>query len=283
MTVARVQAALQRLSAAASVSADVARERDALLEELNLLRILASMGLTIAEFTHDFSHLAETMELSVADVERHAGSPGGEFESAIAILKRQFRMMRGLTNHLGTMMARNASRDLEHIELYDFARRFAEDLAPMFNRRGRTLTVARPTDYDIFTTKMHRSEWSSILLNLLTNAIKAADRVHKPGSFLINVGKTDGHKVFLDFSDDGDGIPTENRDRVFDAFFTTSGGSPVRAPEAVQSIGTGLGLKIVADIVQAVQGEVTVVDPLPDYATTIRIVVPAGDPDEESK
>jgi Tol biopolymer transport system component len=31
--------------------------------------------------------------------------------------------------------------------------------------------------------------------------------------------------VFLEFADNGDRIPAENRVRVFDAFFTTTGGS----------------------------------------------------------
>ena len=33
---------------------------------------------------------------------------------------------------------------------------------------------------DIYTKKMHRSEWSSMLLNLLTNSIKAVKRAQRP-------------------------------------------------------------------------------------------------------
>jgi len=98
----------------------------------------------------------------------------------------------------------------------------------------------------------------------------------------IDVYKRQGF-VFLEFSDNGDGIPKANRDRVFDAFFTTTGGSLARASDASQAVGTGLGLKIVADIVQSAGGQVEVVDPPEGYATTIRITVPAGSPDADGE
>lgn len=130
---------------------------------------------------------------------------------------------------------------------------------------------------------MHRSEWSSILLNLLTNSIKAVKRAQRTGRFLIRVGSAGPGFVFLDFTDNGDGIPAENRERVFDAFFTTTGGSSGRDSDASQAIGTGLGLKIVADIAESVGGRAEVVDPPDGYVTTIRITVPAGSPDPDNE
>jgi signal transduction histidine kinase len=274
----RLSDALARLSEAMQVAAEVARERDDLLKELSLLRILASMGLTIAEFTHDFSHLAETMELSVIAIRRAAVTSPEALDSSLARLEGQFGQVRAYTAHFGNMMTSNASRELQEIDLYDFARTFREDMSAMFDRRGLELLVERPVAYDIFTTKMHPSEWSSILLNLLTNAIKATRRAQRAGKFLIRVGTAAPQKVFLEFSDNGDGIPEENRERVFDAFFTTTGGSLAGAPETAQALGTGLGLKIVADIVHSVGGEICVVNPPFNYATCIRITVPAGNP-----
>lgn len=176
------------------------------------------------------------------------------------------------------MMTSNASRQLAEIDLYDFARSFREDLAAMFSRRGVELEVRRPQDYDVRTTPMHASEWSSILLNLLTNSMKAAARAGRAGRFLILMGQGEGRRVFLDFCDNGDGIPEANREQIFDAFFTTGGGSGAREPEAVQAVGTGLGLKIVSDIVAAVSGEVTVMDPPEGYTTRFRVSVPGAQP-----
>jgi signal transduction histidine kinase len=272
-----------RVKEAARTAAEIVREHDDLLKELNLLRILASMGLTIAEFTHDFSHLAETMELSLQAIKRDAMVSAEALDATLARYEDQFRRVRGYIAHFGNMLTSNASRTLQTIDLYAFARAFREDMAVLFDRRGMELTVERPAEYDIYTTKMHPSEWSSILLNLLTNSIKAAKRAQRPGRFLIRVGTTAPGFVYLEFSDNGDGIPAENRDRVFDAFFTTTGGSRVRASDATQAIGTGLGLKIVADIVNSVGGKTEVVDPPDGYATAIRITVPAGSADTDTE
>ena len=254
------------------------RERDDLLKELNLLRILASMGLTIAEFTHDFSHLAETMEINTKAIKRAAATSTVELDAALERFESQFRLLRGYISHFGNMMTNNSSRQLQAIDLYAFARSFRDDMNALFVRRGMLLEVERPAQYEIYTTKMHPSEWSSILLNLLTNAIKATKRAQLPGKFLIRVGVNKPGTVFLDFCDNGDGIPIANRNLVFDAFFTTTGGSPARASDIAQAVGTGLGLKIVADIVNAVGGKAEVIDPPTGYSTCIRISVPAGAP-----
>jgi signal transduction histidine kinase/anti-sigma regulatory factor (Ser/Thr protein kinase) len=271
------QARLRRALDVTLASAEIARERDDLLKELALLRILASMGLTIAEFTHDFSHLAQTMELNVIAIKRAAETSPEELDASLSRFEGQFRQVRAYTAHFGNMMTNNASRDLLQIDLYDFVRKFKDDMSALLERRGFSMVIEQPVDYDIYTVRMHRSEWSSILLNLLTNSIKAAARTQRNASFLIRVGKDGTRSAFLEFSDNGDGIPIANRERVFDAFFTTTGGTAAQASDTVQAIGTGLGLKIVADIVESVGGTVAVVDPLPGYATTIRVTVPAGE------
>jgi signal transduction histidine kinase len=273
----RLIAIAEKVSQAARVSAEVARERDELVAELGMLRILASMGLTIAEFTHDFSALAETMELNLDEIAVELPGGAEAFGVSFEHFRSQFRQVRAYTAHFSAMTTRNASRELQSIDLYNFVREFQKELAVMFERRGMQFEIERPEVYDLRTVPMHRSEWSSILLNLLTNAIKASDRAGRTGQFLLRFGELPGNKVYLDFCDNGDGIPAENRKVVFDAFFTTSGGAGARASETRQALGTGLGLKIVADIASAAGGEVTVCDEVPaGYHTCIRVTVPGA-------
>ncbi len=272
----RVDGAVRRLAVATNAVVEIAQERDELLQELNLLRILASMGLTVTEFTHDFSHLAETMELNLNGLIASAGGQSPAFDQQMERFRGQFRQVRAYTSHFGSMMTSNATRELAEIDLYGFARSFEQDLAAMFSRRGLELAVERPVEYDLRTAPMHASEWSSILLNLLTNSIKAVLRTGRAGRFLIRIGRLDGNRVFLEFCDNGDGIPDANRERIFDAFFTTASGAGARASEAVQAVGTGLGLKIVADIAAAAGGDVSVAEPPEGYSTSIRVTVPGA-------
>lgn len=92
---------------------------------------------------------------------------------------------------------------------------------------------------------MHPSEWSSILFNLYTNAKKAIKRSKNKGEIDIECGKIE-NRVFLRFSDTGDGINDDIKDRIFEEFFTTSSPNTLDSLNSSNEVtGTGLGLKIV--------------------------------------
>ena len=68
--------------------------------------------------------------------------------------------------------------------------------------------------------------------------------------------------------DTGVGVPPENREDVFEPFFTTS------QPDPVLGVGTGLGLKIVRDLALAWGGDAKFVEAAEPWSTSIQIVVP---------
>jgi signal transduction histidine kinase len=131
--------------------------------------------------------------------------------------------------------------------------------------------------FDLYTCEMHPSEWPAILFNFYTNSRKAIDRaddVHE-GEIFIRVGR-EGEKVYLEFQDNGTGIPEENKGRIFDAFFTTMPPKGVDAPEEEVLQGSGLGLKIVKDMVSSYQGDVFVSEPDPEFSTCLRVELSAA-------
>jgi len=120
---------------------------------------------------------------------------------------------------------------------------------------------------------MHKSEWASILFNFYTNARKAINRASVKGKIFIECGKVH-NKVYLEFSDNGDGITLENREKIFNAFYTTSNPIGKIAKHHEEMTGTGLGLKIVRDILTSYGGTIFVKEPIKGYNTTIRIELP---------
>lgn len=83
-----------------------------------------------------------------------------------------------------------------------------------------------------------------VAINLIDNAVRYG------GTEVIVGVEADKHSVTLVVTDDGRGIPADERERVFDRFYR------VQASRSRGSGGTGLGLSIVRDIVRAHGGTV---------------------------
>ncbi len=87
---------------------------------------------------------------------------------------------------------------------------------------------------------------SQVVVNLLSNAIDAVCGCERRRVF-ISAGR-EAEKIFICVEDTGPGVPPEDSDRIFDAFFTSKGvGS-----------GLGLGLSIAYNIVHDFGGEIFV-------------------------
>jgi signal transduction histidine kinase len=108
------------------------------------------------------------------------------------------------------------------------------------------------------------------LQNLLANAAKYGAAAGKPsvGIFARAVAGAKGQEIEIRVADRGSGIPPEEQKRVFDAFF--------RGRKAVQDQihGTGLGLHLVKQIVEAHGGTVNV-ESQPEAGSTFIVRIPA--------
>ena len=91
---------------------------------------------------------------------------------------------------------------------------------------------------------------------------------------VLGVDIIDDDDTFIKFHDNGDGIPEENKNRIFNPFFSTSTPASYDAPNDEQLVGTGLGLKIVKDIITSYKGSISLVPPNSDYSTCFKITIP---------
>jgi len=109
-----------------------------------------------------------------------------------------------------------------------------------------------------------RDKIRTVLDNLLSNAIKFTP---KGGYITIRAQQTPSSFV-LEFGDTGPGIPDEESPRIFEAFFqgqTEQGG---------QVGGTGIGLSVVLECIQAHEGSVELVDSDEFSGAHFRIDIP---------
>ncbi|MBP93060.1 MAG: ATP-binding protein [Flavobacteriaceae bacterium] len=239
-----------------------------LLQEVQLLRILASLGLTIGEFVHEIKHHLRAFNLDIDFLDRNLKED--KYQKRTKRLAHNLTSFTTYTSYFDKAISENVNRELEPVALKDAVRSFYKVITPDARRSGITLVEPKFEGYDIFTIPMHKSEWVSILFNFYTNSKKAIKRAQTNGEILITAGNV-GDKVYLDFSDNGDGISIENQKLIFDEFYTTSPPSGSDESEVDSITGTGLGLKIVKDIVSGYGGEVFIIPPEEDFSTTIRI------------
>jgi len=250
-----------------------------LIDEVNMLRILAGLGLVIGEFIHEVHRFLPGFDAEISFLKNAVKDIKGVYER-VELLGTNIKSFTSYTSYFDKAISRNVIRELQPIELRDVVKDFS--IVIDNNLKRANIKFEKPVfdGYDLFTTPMHPSEWASILFNLYTNSKKAIVRKKEEGKILIYCGKDDKN-VFLEFSDNGDGIPKENEDLIFNAFFTTTSAANYSGNDAESLVGTGLGLKIVKDIVEFYGGDVFVTNSPESYNTTIRIEIPKNQKEDE--
>ncbi len=118
-----------------------------------------------------------------------------------------------------------------------------------------------------------RSKMRLILENLVSNAVKYSP---KGGTIHLRAAPQ-GEQLVLDVADNGPGIPKEEREHIFEAFYTG------RASKNTSVKGTGIGLSVVLEFVTAHGGTVQIVDgefPGAHFRITMPITAGRGDQPE---
>ena len=111
-----------------------------------------------------------------------------------------------------------------------------------------------------------RDLMSQVVSNLIINAQQALTERPLPRRIAIE-GRRDGDRVALTFADNGPGVPAEIAARIFDPYFTTK----------AAGVGTGIGLSISRNIIDAHGGELTLRD-RPEGGAAFEIRLPVAPP-----
>lgn len=264
---------LQDKSAEAQTAFKDLREE---VEEISMLRVLAALGLTIAEYSHEITQYVPSINgyLS-ALIEKHSNEKN---INLLNNLQSVFSHFTAYTSYFNATISQNISRELKPILIIDAVNKFIRIVKEDLLQKNIEYKI-ESYGYDLYTVPMHLSEWNSILFNLYTNSKKAIIRARVSGSIGIITGRENG-KIYLEFTDNGDGIPDEYKNRVFNAFFTTSSPAGFEATNDEKLMGTGLGLKIVKDIVETYKGSITLISPEDRYSTCFRVEIPAASNDQ---
>jgi signal transduction histidine kinase len=106
-----------------------------------------------------------------------------------------------------------------------------------------------------------RVQLQQVMMNLISNSIDAMKDVDGTRELAIKSRRAENEQLMVSVSDTGVGLPPQQADQIFDAFFTT------------KVHGTGMGLSISRSIVESHSGRLCAADNSPRGAS-FRLFLP---------
>ena len=236
----------------------------------HLIRVdrLAEIGRIAAGIVHEInnplaviSEIAGWTKVMVEDAKRLSKKAKKELTKSVNDIMEQTRRCRAVTHQL-LGFSRDSAPEKTDVNLDELIRQTITFLQPELKYKDVEIV------YNFETTPIHVSTdqkmLEQVLVNLVTNAIHAiTDKPDGKGRIEFQIKEGDGH-VEVAISDNGPGIKEEDREKIFNLFFTTK----------PSGIGTGLGLPICQNIMKKLGGEITFETEV-GIGTTFRILIPS--------
>ena len=226
------------------------RQRDQLVHAQKM----ESVGRLASGVAHDFNHLL-TLMLGHAARGR-ASSTLEDAHEALLDVQSAARRATAVSRRLLDFSRMEEARP----EIFDPAVAIAE-MQPMLRQSfppGCVLELKLEPSPGL--VRFDRAQLELILLTLAANAEHA---MPDGGRFTITLGRTGTGMLEIAASDTGHGMDAVVRERALEPFFTTKPSGQ----------GTGLGLAVAANLIQASGGGI-VLDSAPGQGTTVRITLP---------
>jgi signal transduction histidine kinase len=149
---------------------------------------------------------------------------------------------------LARLEALDVTLEKQPVDLSDLIEQIGEDFKSRFHKNTPRLCIDLPTEPLLIIGDSEKL--ISVFENLMENAT-----VHAENLTTINVQAgvdSTGELVVCKIQDDGEGIPEEELDRLFERFYRLDKG------RSRERGGTGLGLSIVREIIEAHGGDIVV-------------------------
>lgn len=266
---ARFNAMMNYLRQAREEEARATSARLALETRLRHSEKLATMGQIAAEIAHEVGTPLNVIGGRARSLARRPNDPAEVFKNADIIGTQVERITKIIRQVLD--FSRKSRPTLTHVDLAHVVSEALEFVDGMLRRQQIAIDVN--TDSRLPLIPGDPEEIQQVCLNLMSNAIQA---MPTGGTLSVRVARVTRRKeglalspplpfLMLEVSDTGAGIPAADREKIFDAFFTTK----------ETGEGTGLGLAVSKGIVKDHDGWIEV-DERPGGGALFRVFLPIG-------
>jgi len=142
-----------------------------------------------------------------------------------------------IIDHLQSFYKKDAPPERGLVDVNELIR----EMLPLLRTEAERYSISLRTDLAAELPKVSadRVQLQQVLMNLMINAIDAMKDVDGVRELAIKSQRAENDQLQVSVSDTGVGLPAEQADKIFDAFFTT------------KTQGTGMGLRISRSIVES--------------------------------
>jgi signal transduction histidine kinase len=235
-------------------------------ENQRILQALASAGLLVTSFAHDFGNLSGKL---LSRTKRLKRSLDGlidkkklenlaDYENPFVRIEEMRQEDEKLRKWLefAVNSVNGTKRRKKDINLNIYLKNLGSTWEPLFNERQ--IQFINLTT-DVFYLNCYEIDLDSIFTNLIGNSIEAFNRRDAGNRRLIRIdyGLLDDNTLFIDYEDIGPGLDESISDpyRIFDAYFSTK-----KHPVTGEQIGTGLGMWILKTAVENNKGSLQMLE-----------------------
>ena len=217
-------------------------EVEALREQLNAARRLATVGTMTAMVSHELNNIL-TPIINYAQLAR---SNPALVDKAIDRAAEGGQRASSICKAILGISSTQQNQEMTEQNLSELLAQALEAMARDPRKDSITLNINVPGD---LTLRTNRAELQQVLLNLIINARSAVLSSSGPRTIDVAASRRDGW-VNITVRDNGVGIAPEHLDRIFKPFFTTKNGDG--------NSGYGLGLAFCHHAVTSMGGEILV-------------------------
>lgn len=229
---------------------------------------MASLGVISAEVSHEVitpigisitssTYLAEQLsilqkaiqenKISKSSIEKFLNNSSASTEILINNLQRASEL---LTSYKHIAVDQTSDK-VRMVNIASYIDEIIQSIHPKLKKTSHCIKVQCEQNIEIYS---HPGAIAQVLINLILNSINHGFENMNRGEINIHV-EMNNLKLIIDYKDNGKGLTTEGKEKLFDAFYTT------KSHEG----GTGLGTHIIRNLVQdTLHGEINLNNKISD-------------------
>ena len=250
----------------------------------SLLAAVASTGSLMFAFNHEIKGLISRLDTHANSIERLSKNLPKDQQNEMKNLAESFKVTRDRFDQyikfFTVLSQKTKITDKKEISLKKCSEEIIESFDYLINYYNLNKPIIDIPD-NLRSKPMIEAEFYSILINLLSNSIKAIIASPEGKNIVIKARKANG-KIILSILDDGIGISDNYRQMAFTPLNPDPEKRLYKALEqriadkdlAALGRGTGLGLSIVKIIVEKYGGSVQFIDTDTPWKTCVEVVLP---------